>query len=68
MCRPNETLSDDVFFVLEENYGENDLTLSRLRGKDKILAQILKSCKFLHVHLACVTLKSFNMEYGDKLG
>jgi len=46
MCRPNETLSDDVlFFVLEENYGENDLTLSRLRGKDTNLgsdSQILQ--------------------------
>lgn len=60
-----ETLSDDVlFFVLQENYGENDLKFSRLRGRDGNLARILQSCDFLDVHLACVTLKSFNMEYG----
>ena len=59
-----ETLSDDVlFFVLQENYGENNLTFSRLRGKDKNLSRILQSCD-LDVYLACVQLKSFNMEYG----
>jgi hypothetical protein len=58
------TLSDDVlFFVLQENYGENNLTFSRLRGKDKNLSRVLYTCD-IDVHIACVQLKSFQMKYG----
>lgn len=61
----NETSSKDVLlFVLEEKYGENDLTFSGLRGKDKILAQILKSSTIVDVHLVFAACISFNVDYG----
>ena len=61
----HSALEDNVlFFVLEEKYGENNLTFNRLRGNDRNLALLLHSCPFLDVHLAQVTLKSRNVEYN----
>lgn len=64
LCLSTETLSDEVlFFVLQENYGENNLKFSRLRGKDINLSRVPYTCD-IDVHIACVQLKSFNMKYG----
>ena len=49
-----------LFFVLKEKYKVEDLTFSRLRGKDRNLAKLFQNCHFLDVHLAMVIHESTN--------
>ncbi len=45
---------DVLFFVLEEKYFENSLSFHHLQGKDRHLADLLRCCPFIDVHLAMV--------------
>jgi hypothetical protein len=44
-----------LFFVLEEKYFEERLMFHHLHGNDRILADLLRCCPFIDVHLAKVT-------------
>jgi hypothetical protein len=46
---------DVLFFVLEEKYLENSLMFHHLQGNDRILADLLRCCPVIDVHLAKVT-------------
>lgn len=46
---------DLLYFVLQEEYDENDFGFHRLRGKDQDLAQIFQYCVFLETHLAVIS-------------
>jgi hypothetical protein len=46
---------DVLFFVLEEKYFENSLMFHHLQGNDRILADLLRCCPFIDVHLAKAT-------------
>jgi hypothetical protein len=51
MCEEEDVL----FFVLEEKYLENSLMFHHLQGNDRILADLLRCCPVIDVHLAKVT-------------
>jgi hypothetical protein len=44
-----------LFFVLGEKYFENSLMFHHLQGNDRILADLLRCCPFIDVHLAKAT-------------
>jgi hypothetical protein len=46
---------DVLFFVLEEKYFENRLMFHHLQGNDRLLADLLRCCPFIDVHLAKAT-------------
>ena len=55
-----------LFFVLEGKYQENNFTFHPLEGKDQNLAELLRRCPFLDVHLVMVTRKKTITQYYGK--
>ncbi len=62
----NTQKEDILFFVLEEKYDEKNLAFDRLRGNDYKLAQLLRCCPFLDVHLAIATHKKTVTSYSGE--
>ena len=59
---------DILFFVLEGKYKEDTFTFHHLEGKDQNLAELLRRCPFLDVHLVMVTRKkTITQYYGECL-
>ena len=56
-----------LFFVLDHQYSKPNLKFSTLEGQDRFLAELLRSCPFLDVHLAiAVQHISTSREYDEE--